>query len=114
MEGTPWAGVNWAILYGFGLIVAAFALAAIYGMLCHDPAQARKATPIDDLRTLLAGHYCFFTICLGHAGVELLFGTSWAIGRPGTSRRTDRFRGLSTDCLRRRLPVSSILLGSVG
>ncbi len=34
MEATPWKGVNVAILYGFGLIVSAFVLAMIYGVLC--------------------------------------------------------------------------------
>ena len=38
MERTPWAGVNVAILYGFGLIVGAFVLALLYGMLCR-PAE---------------------------------------------------------------------------
>ena len=33
MEATPWKGVNVAILYGFGLIIAAFVLALIYGFL---------------------------------------------------------------------------------
>lgn len=37
MERTPWAGINWAILYGFALIFTAFALAILYGLLCHDP-----------------------------------------------------------------------------
>lgn len=32
MEATPVAGVNVAILYGFGLIIAAFVLALIYGI----------------------------------------------------------------------------------
>ncbi len=32
MEETPLAGVNIAILYGFGLIIAAFVLALIYGI----------------------------------------------------------------------------------
>jgi len=36
MEATPVAGVNVAILYGFGLIVAALVLALIYGWLCRD------------------------------------------------------------------------------
>jgi uncharacterized membrane protein (DUF485 family) len=31
MEATPLAGVNLAIWYGFGLIVAAFVLALVYG-----------------------------------------------------------------------------------
>lgn len=35
MELTPVAGVNLAILYGFGLIVAAFVLALIYGFVCR-------------------------------------------------------------------------------
>ena len=34
METTPWAGINLAVLYGFGLIVAALVLAVIYGVLC--------------------------------------------------------------------------------
>lgn len=33
MEMRPLAGVNLAILYGFGLILAAFVLALIYGAL---------------------------------------------------------------------------------
>lgn len=33
------AGVNLAILYGFGLIVAAFVLALLYGWLAVGPAQ---------------------------------------------------------------------------
>lgn len=36
MELTPIKGVNLAILYGFGLIVAALVLALIYGWMC-DP-----------------------------------------------------------------------------
>ena len=35
MEATPMAGVNVAILYGFGLIIVAFLLALIYGVLCR-------------------------------------------------------------------------------
>ena len=34
MERTPIAGVNLAILSGFGLIGAAFLLAMVYGWLC--------------------------------------------------------------------------------
>ena len=33
MESTPVAGVNVAVLYGFGLIIAAFLLALLYGFL---------------------------------------------------------------------------------
>lgn len=39
MELTPAAGVNLAIWYGFGLIVGAFVLAMIYGILCSRPEQ---------------------------------------------------------------------------
>ena len=40
MEMTPVAGVNLAILYGFGLIIAALVLALVYGFLCKDgPAE---------------------------------------------------------------------------
>ncbi len=34
MEATPWARINVAVLYGFGLIVAAVVLALIYGVYC--------------------------------------------------------------------------------
>ena len=43
MEATPIAGVNLAILYGFGLIIAAFILALIYGFMAgsdDDDAEA--------------------------------------------------------------------------
>lgn len=36
MEATPIAGVNVAILYGFGLIISAFVLALIYGVFSGD------------------------------------------------------------------------------
>ena len=34
MESLPIAGINLAILYGFGLIVLALVLALLYGALC--------------------------------------------------------------------------------
>ena len=34
METTPIAGINLAILYGFGLIIGALVMALIYGALC--------------------------------------------------------------------------------
>ena len=37
MESTPVAGINLAILYGFGLIAAALILALVYGWLCRTP-----------------------------------------------------------------------------
>jgi uncharacterized membrane protein (DUF485 family) len=36
------AGVTWAILSGFGLILAAFVLALIYGWLCRVPADHER------------------------------------------------------------------------
>ena len=40
MERTPIAGVNLAILYGVGLIIAALILALVYGFLCREePAE---------------------------------------------------------------------------
>ena len=36
MEKTPFAGINLAIIYGFGLIVGALVLALIYGFLCRE------------------------------------------------------------------------------
>ncbi|MEZ6064544.1 MAG: DUF485 domain-containing protein [Planctomycetaceae bacterium] len=35
MESTPLFGINLAILYGFLLIVVAFVLALLYGVLCR-------------------------------------------------------------------------------
>ena len=35
MEATPLAGVNVAIWYGFGLIIAAMLLALVYGWVCR-------------------------------------------------------------------------------
>jgi len=34
MEATPIAGLNLAILYGFGLIIGALVLSLVYGALC--------------------------------------------------------------------------------
>jgi uncharacterized membrane protein (DUF485 family) len=39
MAATPLAGVNAAVLYGFGLIVGALAVALLYGWLCRNPAD---------------------------------------------------------------------------
>lgn len=41
MGMTPWAGVNLAILYGFGLIGAAFVLAVVYGLCCGPSEDGR-------------------------------------------------------------------------
>ena len=35
MEVTPLAGVNLAILFGFGLIGAAIVLSVVYGLVCR-------------------------------------------------------------------------------
>ena len=43
MEMTPIAGVNLAILYGFGLIVAALVLALVYGFLCKEEPAEQEA-----------------------------------------------------------------------
>lgn len=44
MQSRPYAGVNLAVLFGFGLIVAAFILALLYGFLCRNPAADSDAT----------------------------------------------------------------------
>ncbi len=36
MESTPVAGLNLAVLYGFGLIIAALILALVYGWVCRE------------------------------------------------------------------------------
>ena len=45
MERTPFAGINLAILYGFGLIGGAFVTSLIYGWLCHLPAPPETKRP---------------------------------------------------------------------
>ncbi len=45
MERTPFAGVNLAIWYGFGLIVAALVLALVYGWLCRIEVSAGPLAP---------------------------------------------------------------------
>jgi uncharacterized membrane protein (DUF485 family) len=43
METSTLAGLNLAIVYGFGLIVAALVLALIYGFMCRsEPAENPK------------------------------------------------------------------------
>lgn len=42
MEITPWAGINVAILYGFGLILFATLLAALYGWLFRAGRTSRN------------------------------------------------------------------------
>jgi uncharacterized membrane protein (DUF485 family) len=39
----PWAGVNLAIWYGFGLIAAALLLALVYGWICRGDEEANRA-----------------------------------------------------------------------
>ena len=40
MEQTPVAGVNLAVLFGFGLIIVAFVLSMIYGIFAGDNANS--------------------------------------------------------------------------
>lgn len=44
MEATPLAGVNLAIWYGFGLIVAALMLALVYGWACRSAPKSTGPT----------------------------------------------------------------------
>lgn len=46
MEWRPWGGVNLALLYGFGLIVAALGLAFVYGLLARvsQPEETREVS----------------------------------------------------------------------
>ena len=40
MEWLPFAGINLAIWYGFGLIIGAFVLAGVYGFLCRERSES--------------------------------------------------------------------------
>jgi uncharacterized membrane protein (DUF485 family) len=42
MEASPLVGVNLAIWYGFGLILAAILLALVYGWACRAGAEPSK------------------------------------------------------------------------
>lgn len=49
MEVVVFSGLNLAIVYGFTLIIAAFALAMIYGWLCRNdvasaPSESKEAS----------------------------------------------------------------------
>jgi uncharacterized membrane protein (DUF485 family) len=48
MEMTPLAGVNLAIWYGFGLIVAALALALVYGWASRSNEGSSEKSPSAD------------------------------------------------------------------
>jgi uncharacterized membrane protein (DUF485 family) len=45
MEREPIEGVNLAIVYGFGLIVAALVMALVYGLACRAPSDATRGGP---------------------------------------------------------------------
>ena len=52
METIVLSGLNLAIVYGLGLIAAAFALALVYGWLCRAPArEINQATAAADSAT---------------------------------------------------------------
>jgi uncharacterized membrane protein (DUF485 family) len=42
MSDTTWAGLNLAVLWGMGLIVLAFGLSLIYGLLCRSETDAKS------------------------------------------------------------------------
>ena len=48
MEMQPIAGINLAILYGFGLIIAALALALLYGVMCKPEGDKVDETSSDE------------------------------------------------------------------
>jgi uncharacterized membrane protein (DUF485 family) len=48
MEVTPLAGVNLAIWYGFGLIIAAIALALVYGWASRSNERSSEKSPRAD------------------------------------------------------------------
>jgi len=48
MELTPLWGINLAILYGFGLILAALVLALLYGYLCRGETNRTNGSTASD------------------------------------------------------------------
>lgn len=56
MEITPVGGINLAILYGFGLIIAALILALIYGAICKgEDTPAASSSAITDRSSAAPG-----------------------------------------------------------
>lgn len=49
MERTPVAGVNLAILYGFGLIITAFVMSVIYGLFAGTPDDDAMTSDAENL-----------------------------------------------------------------
>lgn len=47
-EATPVAGLNVAVLYGFGLIISAFVLALVYGWLAAPPKDPTCEDRVED------------------------------------------------------------------
>jgi uncharacterized membrane protein (DUF485 family) len=47
LAALPWAGVNLAIWYGFGLIVAALVLALVYGWACRSDIEPNQSRRVD-------------------------------------------------------------------
>jgi len=45
MEKTPIAGLNVALIYGFGLIIGAIFMSGLYGFLCRESASPKKQEP---------------------------------------------------------------------
>jgi uncharacterized membrane protein (DUF485 family) len=45
MKMRPFGGINLAVLYGFGLILAALVLAIVYLFLCSRPVAASAHSP---------------------------------------------------------------------
>ena len=100
MEATPLAGVNLAIWYGFGLIVAALVLALIYGWVrALGPASVdrqrlttpgRPAVTHDSSTLAIAG---VSGVRRGDARHQFLSGQAGASRRPDISRPTGRFPG---------------------
>ena len=43
MEWLPFAGINLAVAWGFGLILAAIVLAFLYGFLCRETGTTPRA-----------------------------------------------------------------------
>ncbi len=51
METVAFAGLNLAIVYGFGLIVSAFVLALVYGVMCRSELDEGNAADCESEAT---------------------------------------------------------------
>ena len=81
----PWAGVNLAIWYGFGLIVAALLLALVYGWACRSVDASPRADRDTDWGPAVIYETSWLAIGIFCAFVAVTLGISFYLGKQAKS-----------------------------